>query len=143
MESESEVLGIPQNPRERKWILDKDPGRAEGRIKEKVDFYVGSIKTPGLRNLNYTKPYMHNGAFNSLEEVMDFYNKGGGAGNGLTVPHQTLSDEPLNLSKAEQRQIIAFMQSLNEDSIPFKAPLALPLVEGVPELANRKPGGEY
>jgi len=47
-----------------------------------------SFKTPGLRNIAQTAPYMHNGAFPSLEKVLAFYNKGGGAGLGLPGPRK-------------------------------------------------------
>jgi len=46
--------------------------------------------------------------------VMNFYNKGGGAGMGLSVPTQTLAEDKLNLSKPEQQAIIAFIKSLSD-----------------------------
>ena len=57
---------------------------------------------------------MHNGNFPTLESVMDFYNKGGGAGMGLEIPAQTLSSKPLNLSKQEIAEIISFLHSLTD-----------------------------
>jgi cytochrome c peroxidase len=62
-----------------------------------------------------TAPYMHNGAFRTLESVMDFYNKGGGAGLGINIPEQTLSSKPLNLSKQESEQVIQFINSLTDN----------------------------
>jgi cytochrome c peroxidase len=59
---------------------------------------------------------MHNGAFKTLESVLEFYNKGGGIGLGMQVNNQTLSAEPLNLSKNEMSDIIAFLHAL-EDSV--------------------------
>ena len=44
-------------------------------------------------------PYMHNGVYTTLDEVMDFYNKGGGEGLGFNVPHQTLPFDNLDLSR--------------------------------------------
>ena len=61
---------------------------------------------------------MHNGAFSSLETVMEFYNKGGGAGMGLTVPDQTLSSMPLHLSVDEIKDIILFMHTLTDTLNP-------------------------
>lgn len=55
---------------------------------------------------------MHNGVFNTLEEVIDFYDKGGGAGLGIVLPNQTLPASKLNLSKKEKSNLIAFMQAL-------------------------------
>ncbi len=49
-----------------------------------------------------------------LEEVMDFYNRGSGAGIGIDLENQTLSPEPLDLSKKEIGEIIAFLKTLNE-----------------------------
>jgi cytochrome c peroxidase len=60
---------------------------------------------------------MHNGAFPSLEKVIEFYNKGGAAGMGLAFPTQTLSSKPLNLLPKEIEDIIQFLHSLT-DSIP-------------------------
>jgi hypothetical protein len=61
----------------------------------------------------------------------------------LTVPFQTLSSDPLNLTKAEIESIIAFMNSLEDTSYAFEMPNALPKVELMPELDNRIIGGEY
>jgi cytochrome c peroxidase len=58
---------------------------------------------------------MHNGVFKTLEEVVDFYNKGGGVGTGIIVENQTLPSEKLNLSKAEQKALIAFMKTLSDE----------------------------
>jgi cytochrome c peroxidase len=57
---------------------------------------------------------MHNGEFSSLNEVMDFYNEGGGVGLGLKVPNQTLSADKLNLNKQEIDAVIAFMSALED-----------------------------
>ena len=57
---------------------------------------------------------MHNGGFASLEEVVHFYNKGGGVGLGLEVPHQTLPADPLGLSPKEIGQLVPFMEALTD-----------------------------
>ena len=59
---------------------------------------------------------MHNGVYDALEEVIDFYNRGGGFGIGITIPLQTLPTDSLNLSPKEINALIAFMNSL-EDTI--------------------------
>ncbi|MGI9526734.1 MAG: cytochrome-c peroxidase [Weeksellaceae bacterium] len=112
-ESESEVLGVTKTETE-PWELDEDYGRFAGLIKESADFYKHSFKTVTVRNAEKTAPYMHNGAFTTLETLMDFYNDGGGAGRGLDVPHQTLSPEPLNLTDREMEDIILFMKTLTD-----------------------------
>jgi cytochrome c peroxidase len=56
---------------------------------------------------------MHNGVFSTLEEVMDFYNRGGGVGLGIKIPNQTLPFDKLDLSENERNEIIAFIKSLD------------------------------
>lgn len=70
------------------------------------------FRTPTLRNIALTAPYMHDGAFSTLRQVMDFYNKGG-------VPNELLSPlmTPLNLSDNEIEQVIAFMHALTGDNV--------------------------
>lgn len=80
-----------------------------------LPFLKGAFKTPTVRNLANTAPYMHNGAFPDLESVLDFYNKGGGAGLGLKVPDQTLPALPLHLTKAETQNIILFIHTLTDN----------------------------
>ena len=72
---------------------------------------IGAFKTSGLRNIALTAPYMHDGSQKTLEEVMDFYNKGG-------EPNPNLDGgiRPLNLTKEEISDIIAWMQSLTDES---------------------------
>jgi len=113
-ESESEVLGIPKSWPAPRAELDNDRGRINSRMKEIALFYDHSFKTVSVRNVKYSAPYMHNGSMSDLKSVMDFYNKGGGQGIGLSVDHQTLSGEPLNLSKSEINEIISFMEALSD-----------------------------
>lgn len=111
--SEFEVLGVPADKNFSQ--LSEDKGRyGVNPAKETLH----AFRTGGLRNIERTKPYMHNGIFTTLEEVIDFYDAGGGAGHGLDVPNQTLSSDSLHLSELEKKQLLAFMKSLNE-TIPF------------------------
>jgi len=124
-DSEAEVLGVPDK-KEEPWVLDDDLGRVgNGVTQDKAKFYEAAFKTPTIRNIELTAPYMHNGVFDSLEEVMDFYNKGGGAGRGIDLDHQTLASDPLNLTNAEIEDIIAFMKALT-DTKKFQQPKELP-----------------
>lgn len=143
IESESEVLGVPENPRSKKLKLDDDIGRAGGKMKENVTIYNHSFKTPTIRNLSKSAPYMHNGSYTNLEEVMDFYKKGGGLGLGLEVENQTLSGDKLNLSKREINQIIEFLNYLNTEYNIDNNPVSLPKFEKNSDLNQRKIGGEY
>lgn len=117
-ENESEVLGITVKPISQKPVeLDADKGRLNSPVKKENSWiYENSFKTVTVRNIALTKPYFHNGAFDTLEEVMDFYNEGGGEGLGLPVKNQTLAPDKLNLTKPEIRQIIAFLNSLTDVS---------------------------
>jgi len=142
-ETESEVLGIPVNNDTLNPVLDDDLGRyMNGRRKEHFENYQRSFKTPTVRNAALTAPYMHNGVFESLEEVMEFYNNGGGLGLGLEVPHQTLPGDSLHLSDKEQNDIIAFMQSLTDTIRLTSKPNSLPVFEDE-ELNKRVIGGNY
>ncbi len=140
VETEWEVIGVPSaklsNPRE----LDGDIGRYEIIP---VDIFKNAFKTPGLRNIALTAPYMHNGVFKSLDEVIDFYDRGGGKGLGIAVENQTLSDEPLNLTPTEKFQLKVFLESLNDTITLNEIPVKLPEFEDNELLNRRKVGGEY
>lgn len=111
IETESEVLGVPKTNDKTKPVLDNDKG--------KFDFTTASVhqfafKTPTLRNIALTAPYMHNGVFKTLEEVMEFYNKGGGSGLHIAPGTQTLPGNKLSLTEKEMKSIIAFMRTLTD-----------------------------
>jgi cytochrome c peroxidase len=105
--SESEVLGVPGNNKK----IDIDFGKFD-LTKAEVNRY--SFKTPTIRNVALTAPYMHNGVFKTLEEVVDFYDLGGGQGLGFNLPNQTLPIDKLNLTPLEKKQLIAFMKTLTD-----------------------------
>jgi cytochrome c peroxidase len=105
---ESEVIGVPKSIKDT--LIDPDLGRYTVL---KVASFKHAFKTPTVRNAALTAPYMHNGVFNSLEQVMDFYNRGGGAGFGIKIENQTLPFDSLSLSAKEQADIIAFIKSLD------------------------------
>lgn len=135
--SEFEVIGVPQDHLSA--ALSSDVGRfGINPAKETKN----AFRTGGLRNIARTAPYMHNGAFRTLTEVIDFYDAGGGAGHGLDVPNQTLSSDSLHLTPQEKRQLEVFLRSLNED-LPIESPPTLLPASKSKELNPRKPGGEY
>ncbi|WP_139920580.1 cytochrome c peroxidase [Hymenobacter sp. DG01] len=109
--TESEVLGVPATTDAAALKLDTDPGKF---LLYGVAHQQHAFKTPTVRNAALTPPYMHNGLYQTLEEVLDFYNRGGGAGMGLSVPTQTLAEDKLDLTNTEQQAIIAFIKSLND-----------------------------
>lgn len=142
-ENESEVLGVPSRPDTSDAILDEDIGRYGGFYKETAEHFKHSFKTTTVRNIELTTPYMHNGVYKTLEEVLDFYNRGGGAGIGIELPNQTLPPDPLNLTETEIADIIAFMKSLTDTTGLTSIPHRLPKFENQPELNTRTIGGNY
>jgi len=110
---ESEVLGVPLNTNKKHAKLDNDSGRY---LITGSPVHIFSFKTPSLRNAAVTAPYMHNGVFNTLEEVVDFYNNGGGKGLHIAPPNQSLAFDKLNLSKEEKKDIVLFIKTLTDTS---------------------------
>lgn len=110
-QTEFEILGTTASDDLLKPVTDPDQGRFETLP---TPYYRGAFKTPTVRNAAVTAPYMHNGNFGSLEKVMEFYDKGGGAGLGLDIPDQTLASSPLNLTDQEKSDIIAFINALTD-----------------------------
>ncbi|MGB0176014.1 MAG: cytochrome-c peroxidase, partial [Owenweeksia sp.] len=113
--NESEILGITESADEHE--ADSDMGRYANSIySEHAWIYERSFKTSTVRNVAVTAPYFHNGAFQSLEEVVNFYDHGGGQGLGLEIKNQTLPPDSLMLSNDEKTALIAFMQTLTDTS---------------------------
>jgi len=92
--------------------LQEDPGRYL-ITKEKKDWRA--FKTPTLRDISKTGPYMHNGVFDTLDEVIDFFNQGGGASNTVL--------KPLSLDDQEKSVLGVFMvEALSGDDINITFP---------------------
>lgn len=82
---------------------------------------IGKFKVPGLRNVALTSPYMHNGMFQTLEEVVAYYSN----------PHDfvkqpinmdTLMVEPLNFSERQKEDLVNFLHALTDKNIPLNIP---------------------
>lgn len=140
VETEWEILGVPSSKVKAKHELDGDLGRA-GVIN--VDIFRHAFKIPTLRNVELTGPYMHNGVFKTLEEVIEFYNIGGGTGLGYNVPFQTLAPDSLHLTATEKFQLISFLKTLTDTVKLTSIPSALPEFPDNPKLNQRPIGGEY
>lgn len=83
---------------------------------------IGGFKTPTLREIARTAPYMHDGRFMTLEEVVKFYNQG-----GIKNPHLDNLMIPLELTEQEQRDVVALLKSLNGEGWQHvTAPKAFP-----------------
>ena len=73
---------------------------------------MGSFRAVSLRNVGLRHSFMHNGRFQTLEEVVDFYDRGGNS-NPLLDPLMT----PLYLSEADKRALVAFMRALTGSNV--------------------------
>jgi cytochrome c peroxidase len=112
-ETESEVLGVPATNNKKQATLDKDKGKFGFTT---ATIHKFAFKTPTLRNIALTAPYMHNGVFATLDEVMEFYNNGGGSGLAIAPETQTLPADKLDLTGNEIKEVIAFMHALTDTS---------------------------
>jgi cytochrome c peroxidase len=104
--SDPEIIGVPVE--RGLHVLDPDPGRAG------VDRWAthrAAFRVPTLRNIALTAPYMHNGAFATLDQVIDFYDRGGGAGTGVAGVTPTLPATKLHLSRQERADLRALRRS--------------------------------
>ncbi len=73
---------------------------------------IGKFKTPSLRNIALTAPYMHDGSLNTLEEVVEHYNRGGHP----AIQRDTLM-RPLDLTPQEAADLVSFMRTLTDDNL--------------------------
>ncbi|GAB3325278.1 cytochrome c peroxidase [Larkinella ripae] len=108
-QTESEVIGVPVQPASKR--IDPDWGRYGIFNLAPLKY---AFKTPTVRNIGLTGPYMHNGAYRTLEEVIDFYEAGGGRGLGIPLNNQTLAADKLHLTDPEKTALIAFLKALSD-----------------------------
>ncbi len=102
-------LGVPQvGP------MKEDLGRYNVTRAEKDK---GAFKTPTLRSITETSPYMHDGAFKTLEEVVEFMDQGGGSN-----PHLSSLMQPLHLMTEEKADLVAFLKALTGEPLKFSMP---------------------
>lgn len=129
--SDYKVIGVPdaKNPT----ALDADLGRAgivPGHANERA------FKVPSLRNVALTAPYMHNGVFKTLEEVLDFYAKGGGMGLHFDIDNVDDKISKFDLADDEKADLVEFMKSLTDETlspaIPSQVPSGLPVLTKFP-----------
>ncbi|WP_457648266.1 cytochrome-c peroxidase [Profundibacter sp.] len=102
--------------------LKDDPG-LYFRTKE-MD-HMGKFRTPPLRYTLYTAPYMHNGSFWDLREVVEFYNAGGGENDftdGTIASTKSELIKPLGLTDEEMDQLVAFLEAFSGDELRVDPP---------------------
>lgn len=104
--------------------LSEDDGRFAVTGDEKDR---GAFKTPTLRNVAQTAPYMHDGSEATLEDVVEFYNKG-----GEDKPGKSELIKPLNLTEGQKADLVAFLKALTGTTPQPEVPQYEPLAEIVP-----------
>jgi len=136
------VQGVPQQGPGKDVIPEDDTGREEATLDPADRFAFRNLT---LRNIELTAPYMHDGVFSTLEEVVHFYN------DGAHPRHPSVTDDlldptlqgPLNLAPDEIRALVAFMKTLTDPgtaldpeliTVPETVPSGLPPVFGVAAL---------
>lgn len=101
-----------------------------GRKAVAPDGQDGAFKSPSLRNIALTAPYMHNGVFKTLDEVIDFYAKGGGNAYGAKNVDTFMTG--FDLTAQEKADLTAFLYALTDESkmppVPDRVPSGLPVV---------------
>ncbi|MCI0389253.1 MAG: right-handed parallel beta-helix repeat-containing protein [Acidobacteria bacterium] len=129
------VIGVPQIPGQ-----EEDLGRA---VIEGGEPYKYAFKVPTLRNVALTAPYMHNGRFQTLEEVITFYSIGGGPSFGMNLPNLDDKIRRFIISPAEKKALIAFLHALTDESkkpdFPARVPSGLPIVPRLNETTKGQP----
>ncbi|MEO1450149.1 MAG: cytochrome c peroxidase [Bacteroidota bacterium] len=110
---ELHVLTVPENPK----LAEPDSG--DGAF---------AFRTPTLRNLELTAPYMHNGVFETLEEVIDFYDDVDAESQNPLIPSSDKDPELSNLNLADDKiaSIIAFLNCLNDEDFDKEVPQSVP-----------------
>src|SRR3989440_313298 len=105
---------------------------------------IGEFRTPNLRNVGLRGPYFHDGHFATLEEVVDFYNRGGDF-NAPNIDHNLI--RPLNLSPQQKSDLVAFLRGALTDprvaagSAPFDRPLLYSESARVPQIIGSGSAG--
>ncbi len=124
-------IGTPDRDAQGHLVRGRDPGLA--RLTGNQDDF-GAFRAPSLRTAAAGGPYMHNATFQTLDDVVDFYDQGGAVGLGLSVPHQDAAVRKLHLTAAERRDLVEFLRALEQGRPLDRAPDRVP--------SGLKPGGE-
>lgn len=94
-------------------------------FRSKNQWDKGKFRTPSLRYTKYTAPYMHNGILLTLDEVVDFYNRGGADEEGRTTlfpENKSKLIKPLGLTDDEKADLVAFLEAFSGDEIKTQKP---------------------
>lgn len=140
-DTEGDIIGVESAPNSGEPDLDKGMYNRFRLVYEDANYINGMFKTSTVRNIALTAPYMHNGMYETLEDVVDFYNDGGGSGRGINIPQQTLSRDSLGLNALEKEALVAFMKTLTDTCGTHTKPFLLPVYGDNRD--KRVWGGEY
>jgi cytochrome c peroxidase len=94
--------------------VDAGTAKLSGLVAAEID--KGAFRTKNLRGVALTAPFEHNGVFNTLAEVVEFYSKGGGDGNFSGTKDEKI--KPLNLTDTEKADLVAYLETLTGEAIP-------------------------
>jgi cytochrome c peroxidase len=101
---------------------------------------MGRFRTPTLRNVAKTAPYMHDGSITTLDEVIEHYDRGGrlvlegaNAGDGAANPYKSPLVRPMNLTDTEKAELRAFLESLTDDTFLMNPAYADPWAMADPD----------
>ncbi|MCA9511513.1 MAG: c-type cytochrome, partial [Myxococcales bacterium] len=117
------AIGVPSD--------DPGVGGATGEPARRGHFGV-----PTLRNVGRTAPYMHDGSIATLEEVVDFYRRGGGRALGVPDDRVDAQVRPIEMTDAEAADLVAFLRALGDESRRPATPDAVPSGLPVPRLGD-------
>ncbi|MEO6001189.1 MAG: cytochrome c peroxidase [Chitinophagaceae bacterium] len=143
-----QAIGVPLKDTMVKFKIDPDAGRFKLTGDSFTKFF---FKTPTIRNSALTAPYMHNGVYKTLEQVIDFYDQAGGTKfendmrpDMVGLPGLTLIALKLNLSESEKKELVSFLRALTDTSSANGVPGALPVLTGKYAFLNKRViGGVY
>src|SRR5690606_10782263 len=119
-----------------------NPDRGRVEVINAPDAEYG-FRTPGLRNIALTAPYMHNGSLATLEEVIEFYEDGGGAEAGGVDVQVDEKLRGFDLTEQQRSDLIAFLYALTDEpsellEVPDSVPSGLPVVERIENLQRER-----
>lgn len=98
-------------------VVTSDKGR--GELLAAIPVMQSAFKTPTLRNVTQRAPYMHNGSIASLDEAVELYDAGGHEHRASLSPEI----RPLDLSAAQKRELLAFLDTLTSEDAPVVVPV--------------------
>lgn len=80
-----------------------------------LDRAIARFKTPGLRDLSHSAPYMHNGQFDTLNDIAEFYRDTSAQARSTTLRNGAIQLQGIALNAGDVGSLVAFLKSLNED----------------------------